>query len=175
MDQARCSSPLYRQSDCQGGNGRRRLRGRGGCKAECMEGPEEEREGNGDYEAESSLTRRGVKGKRKGKGKGKVGRPKKVKVTRAPPPPAFVTPTTPTDPPVNAMLGEEDVTVKMDNTAIPLFQTLQRRTMGRTKRGRALRTGRKTGRRRSDKSGMWTAAGIECFGGGRSGVEGLRG
>jgi len=80
---------------------------------------EEEHEDDGDYEAESSPARRGVKGKRKRKGKGKVGRPKKVKVVRVPPPPAVVTPTTPTVPPVNAMLGE-DVTVKIDNTAIPL-------------------------------------------------------
>jgi len=49
---------------------------------------EEEHEDNGDYEAESSPARRGVK--RKGKGKRKVGRPKKVKVV---PPLAAVTPT----------------------------------------------------------------------------------
>jgi len=79
--------------------------------------PEEEHD-DGDYEAECSPAKRGVKGKRKGKGKGKVRRPKKVKV--APPPPAAVTPTTTTVPPVNAVLGEEDVTVKINNTVVPL-------------------------------------------------------
>jgi len=80
--------------------------------------PEEEHEDDGDYEAETSPAKRGAKGKRKGKGKGKVGRPKKVKV--APAPPAPITPTTTTVPPVNAVLGEEDVTVKINNTVVPL-------------------------------------------------------
>ena len=73
--------------------------------------PEEEHEDNGDYEVEPSPTKRGVKGKRKGKGEGKVGRPKKVKV--APAPPVVVTPTT-------ATVGEEDVTVKINNVVVPL-------------------------------------------------------
>lgn len=80
--------------------------------------PEEEHEDDGDYEVETSPTKRGSKGKRKGKGKGKVGRPKKVKV--APPPPAPVTPVSTTVPPANAVLGEEDVTVKINDTVVPL-------------------------------------------------------
>ena len=80
---------------------------------------EEEHEEDGDYEAEPSPTKRGAKGKRKGKGKGKVGRPKKVKV--APPPPtAPAVPTVTTVPVVNAVLGEEDVTVKINNTVVNL-------------------------------------------------------
>jgi len=78
--------------------------------------PEEEHADDGDYEVEPSPTKRGVKGKRKGKGK--VGRPKKVKV--APTPPVAVTPTTATVPSVNAVLGEEDVTVKINNVIVPL-------------------------------------------------------
>jgi len=74
---------------------------------------EEDHEDNGDYEAESSPARRGVKGK-KGKGNRKVGRPKKVKVK--PPPPATATPTTTTVPPVNAVFGE----VKINETIVPL-------------------------------------------------------
>lgn len=79
---------------------------------------EEEHEDDGEYEVGPSPTKRGVKGKRKGKGKGKVGRPKKVKV--APPPPVIVTPPTATIPFVNTLLGEEDVTVKINNTVVPL-------------------------------------------------------
>jgi len=90
---------------------------------------EEEHEDDGDYKAESSPAKRGVKGKRKGKGKGKVGRPKKVKV--APPPPAAVTPTTTTVPPVNAVLGEEDVTVKISNTVVPLSSNFKFYRSGR--------------------------------------------
>jgi len=78
---------------------------------------DEEHEDDGDYEVEASPTKRGVKGKRKGKGKGKVGRPKKVKVA---PPPPVVAPTTPTVPVVSTVLGEEDVTVKINNTVVPL-------------------------------------------------------
>ena len=89
--------------------------------------PEEEHEDDGDYEAESSPAKRGAKGKRKGKGKGKVGRPKKVKVAPAPPP-AAVTPTTTTIPPVNTVLGEEDVTVKINNTVVPLFSPISAST-----------------------------------------------
>jgi len=73
-------------------------------------GPEVEHEDDGGYEAESSLAKHGGKGKRKDKGKGKAGKPKKVKV--ALPPPAAVTTSTTTVPLVNAVLGEEDVTVK---------------------------------------------------------------
>ena len=81
--------------------------------------PEEEHEDDGDYEVEPSPAKRGAKGKRKGKGKGKVGRPKKVKV--APAPPVVVPPTTPTTvPSMNTVLSEEDVTVKLNNTVIPL-------------------------------------------------------
>ena len=43
--------------------------------------------------------------------------PKKVRV--APPPPAAVTPTTTTIPPVNVVLGEDDMTVET-NTVVPL-------------------------------------------------------
>jgi hypothetical protein len=78
--------------------------------------PEEEREDDGDYEAEPSPTKRGAKGKRKGKGKGKVGRPKKVKVAPASLPVAAI----PTVPAVSAILGEEDVTVKINNAIVPL-------------------------------------------------------
>ena len=77
---------------------------------------DEEHEDDGDYEVEPSPTKRGAKGKRKGKGKGKVGRPKKVKV--APPPPVAPTPTI--VPTVATVLGEEDVTVKINNTVVPL-------------------------------------------------------
>jgi len=78
--QVRCSSPLYHQTGCQGGNGRRGLREEGeDVKMNEEKDPEEEHEDDGDYEAEYSPARRGVKGK-KGKGNGKVGRPKKVKV-----------------------------------------------------------------------------------------------
>jgi len=65
----------------------------------------------------ASLVKRGVKGERKGKGRGKVGRLKGVRV--APPPPAVVTPTT-TVPPVNSVLGEEGVPVKINNKVVPL-------------------------------------------------------
>lgn len=79
---------------------------------------EEEHEDDGDFEVDPSPTKRGAKGKRKGKGKGKVGRPKKVKVALPPPVPA-VPPTTAV-PLVNTVLGEEDVTVKINNTVVPL-------------------------------------------------------
>jgi len=63
--------------------------------------PREEHEDNGDYEAESSPAKRGVRG------------PGKVKV--ATPPPAAL-PLTMTVSLVNAVPGEEDVTVKIKNT-----------------------------------------------------------
>lgn len=78
---------------------------------------EEEHEDDGDYDLEPSPAKRGVKGKRKGKGKGKVGRPKKVKIV--PPPPVAAAPPA-TVPSVNSVLGEEEVTVKINNTAVPL-------------------------------------------------------
>ena len=83
---------------------------------------EEEHEDDGDYEAEPSPAKRGVKGKRKGKGKGKVGRPKKVKV--APAPSVAATPTTTAIPSVNAVLGEEEVAVKINNVAVPLHSPI---------------------------------------------------
>ena len=125
-------------------------------------GSSQEEEGdtmNGDYSAGSSPAKRGVKRKRKGKGGGKVGRSKKVEVT--PPPPTAVTPSTTTVPPVNTILGGEDMTVAVNNAAIPVFpfRPRQRRTMGPTKRRmemeRPSRTGRKT-RTGNDESGMWT-------------------
>ena len=79
---------------------------------------EEEHEDDGEYEVEPSPAKRGAKGKRKGKGKGKVGRPKKVKVV--PPPPVIAVPPTTTVPSVSTVLGEEDVTVKINNTVVPL-------------------------------------------------------
>jgi len=88
----------------------------GDVKMNEEKGPEVEHEDDGDHEAESSPAKRGVKGKGGGQGQGKVGKPKKVKV--APPPP--VTQSTTTVPPVNAASGEENVTVKINNTAAPL-------------------------------------------------------
>jgi len=79
-------------------------------------GPEVEHEGDGDHEAESSPAGRGVKGKGRGRGQGKVGKPKKAKVA----PPHPITQLTTTAPPVNAVSGEEDVMVKINNTAAPL-------------------------------------------------------
>jgi hypothetical protein len=79
---------------------------------------EEEHEDDGDYEIEPSPSKRGAKGKRKGKGKGKVGRPKKIKV--APPPPVPAAPPTTVVHSVNTVLGEEDVTVKINNAVVPL-------------------------------------------------------
>lgn len=75
-------------------------------------------EDDGDYEAESSAAKRGVKGKRGGKDKGKAGRLEKVRV--GPPLPATVTPTTTTVPPVNVVFDEEGVTVEINNTVVPL-------------------------------------------------------
>jgi len=135
--------------------------GEGYVKTNEERDPEEEHEDNGDYEAESSPARRRVNGKRKFRVPGKV----KV----APPPPATVPPTTTTASLVNAILGEEDVTVKINNTVVPLcspIPTTRRRTMGRTKRRmemeRPSRTGRKT--RRSDGSGVWTFHWDRTFG-----------
>jgi len=71
--------------------------------------PEEEHEDNGDYEAESSPARCGVNVKERPGGRGK---------SRAPPPPAAVSPTTIVSL-VNAVLGEGDVTVKINNTVVP--------------------------------------------------------
>jgi len=130
-------------------------------------GPEVEREDDGGYEAESSPAKRGVKGKRKDKGKGKAGKPKKVKV--APPLPAAVTPSTTTVPLVNAILGEEDVTVKIATPSFPSvlpFQPLQRWTMGSTKRRTEMESPSRTGRKQgtgNDGSGVWTCRWDRAF------------
>ena len=105
-------------SKVETGGGGREEEEEGDVKMNEDKDPEEEPEDDGDYEAEPSPAKRGVKGKRKGKGKGKVGRPKKIKV--APTLPVVATPTTTTTLSVNTVLGEEDVTVKINNVIVPL-------------------------------------------------------
>jgi len=111
-------STINSTSKVETGGGGQEEEGEGDVKMNEDKDHEEEHEDDGEYEAEPSPAKRGAKGKRKGKGKGKVGRPKKVKV--APAPPVAVTPTTTTVPSTNVVLGEEDVTVKINNTVVPL-------------------------------------------------------
>ena len=89
--------------------GRGQGEGEGDVKMNEERDPEEEHEDNGDYEAESSPARCGVNVKERPGGRGK---------SRAPPPPAAVSPTTIVSL-VNVVLGEGDVTVKINNTVVP--------------------------------------------------------
>ena len=106
---------------------------------------EEEHEDDGDHTAEPSPTKRGVKGKRNDKRKGKVGRPNQIQVE--PPPPVAVTPTTTTIPPVNTVLGEEDVTVKMNNTVVPLCPLISASTEAEDRDGETFTNGKNKNKR----------------------------
>ena len=67
--QVRRSSPLYCQTDCQGGNVRRgQEEEERDAEMNEKEEAEEEHEGDGDYETESSPARRGSRGRARAKG-----------------------------------------------------------------------------------------------------------